>query len=103
MPVPRYCSSTTVLSFHCLLLAVVAATLLVWAGCNPNVSSPSRSKADRPTVEAGETLFTKLPAAYTNVDFTNELTYTEDTNVFTYRNYHNGGGVAIGDLNGDGR
>ena len=91
------------LSFHCLLLAVVAATLLVWAGCNPDVSSPSRSKTDRSTVEAGETLFTKLPAAYTNVDFTNELTYTEDTNVFTYRNYHNGGGVAIGDLNGDGR
>ena len=91
------------LSSRCLLLAVVAATLLVWAGCNSDVSSPSRSKADRPTVEAGETLFTKLPAAFTNVDFTNELTYTEDTNVFTYRNYHNGGGMAIGDLNGDGR
>jgi len=53
-------------------------------------------------VESGETLFTQLPAAHTNVDFTNELTYTEDTNVFTYRNYHNGGGVAIGDFNGNG-
>jgi len=27
---------------------------------------------------------------------------TQDFNVFTYRNYYNGGGVALGDLNGDG-
>jgi hypothetical protein len=82
--------------------AAAAAVLLLWAaGCGGG--EPTRTKADRPAVEAGETLFTKLPAAYTNVDFTNRLTYTEDTNVFTYRNYHNGGGVAIGDLNGDGR
>ena len=74
---------------------------LLFSGCSSEESS--RSKDDRPTVEAGETLFTELPTAYTNVDFTNTLTYTEDTNVFTYRNYHNGGGVAIGDLNGNGR
>jgi hypothetical protein len=90
-----------VLSSRRLVLAAVAVSLLAWAGCSPDASFPSR--ADRPTVEADETLFTKLPVAYTNVDFENELTYTEDTNVFTYRNYHNGGGVAIGDLNGNGR
>src|SRR5207248_8434283 len=27
---------------------------------------------------------------------------TQDFNVFTYRNFYNGGGVAVGDLNGDG-
>jgi len=79
----------------------VVAVLLACVGCGPE--APSRTKADRPSVEAGGTLFTKLPADYTNVDFTNRLTYTEDTNVFTYRNYHNGGGVAIGDFNDDGR
>ena len=83
-----------------LALAATLSTGLVWAGCTSE--TPSRNRADRPTVEAEETLFTKLPAAYTNVDFTNDLTYTEDTNVFTYRNYHNGGGVGIGDFNGDG-
>src|SRR2546425_11571698 len=47
-------------------------------------------------------LFTRLPARYTGVRFENRLTETRDVNVFTYRNYYNGGGVAIGDLTGDG-
>lgn len=86
---------------RCAFLVVITAALVAWTGCGSE--EPSRLKADRPSVEAGNTLFTQLPASYTNVDFENELTYTEDTNVFTYRNYHNGGGVALGDFNGNGR
>jgi hypothetical protein len=48
-------------------------------------------------------LFTRLPASYTGVRFRNDLAETGDVNVFTYRNFYNGGGVAIGDLTGDGR
>ena len=47
-------------------------------------------------------LFTLLPSSATGVQFENRLTETRDLNVFTYRNYYNGGGVAIGDLTGDG-
>src|SRR5216117_1861539 len=47
-------------------------------------------------------LFTLLPSSYTGVRFENRLTDTRDLNVFTYRNYYNGGGVALGDLTGDG-
>jgi len=47
-------------------------------------------------------LFTRLPSTYTGVRFENRLTDTRDLNVFTYRNYYNGGGVALGDLTGDG-
>ncbi len=47
-------------------------------------------------------LFTLLPSSYTGVRFANRLTETHDANVFTYRNYYNGGGVGIGDLTGDG-
>src|SRR5688572_21496834 len=47
-------------------------------------------------------LFTKLPSSYTGVRFANRLEDTRELNVFTYRNYYNGGGVAIGDLTGDG-
>ncbi|MGB5435459.1 MAG: VCBS repeat-containing protein [Maribacter sp.] len=36
------------------------------------------------------------------VDFQNNLTYTEDFNPYTYRNFYNGGGIAIGDVNNDG-
>src|SRR5438034_3344254 len=47
-------------------------------------------------------LVTRPPATYTGVRFENRLTDTRDLNVFTYRNYYNGGGVALGDLTGDG-
>jgi hypothetical protein len=47
-------------------------------------------------------LFTKLPPAYTGVRFENRLTETRELNVFTYRNFYNGGGVAAADLTGDG-
>ncbi|MBS1488565.1 MAG: VCBS repeat-containing protein [Bacteroidetes bacterium] len=36
------------------------------------------------------------------IDFTNTLTESNEANVFKYRNFYNGGGVAIGDLNNDG-
>jgi enediyne biosynthesis protein E4 len=43
-----------------------------------------------------------MPSGYTGVTFANHLSETRDFNVFTYRNFYNGGGVAIGDLTGDG-
>jgi hypothetical protein len=47
-------------------------------------------------------LFTLLPPSYTGVRFENRVDYTPELNAFTYRNFYNGGGVAAGDLNGDG-
>ena len=47
-------------------------------------------------------LFTLLPSSYTGVHFENRVEATPELNVFTYRNFYNGGGVAVGDLNGDG-
>ncbi|HET9634583.1 MAG TPA: VCBS repeat-containing protein [Gemmatimonadaceae bacterium] len=47
-------------------------------------------------------LFTRMPSSYTGVRFENRLQDSPDFNVFTYRNFYNGGGVAVGDLNGDG-
>ena len=38
----------------------------------------------------------------TNIQFENKLTPSKNFNVFTYRNFYNGGGAAIGDLNNDG-
>lgn len=47
-------------------------------------------------------LFTSLPASLTGIDFQNQLTFDRDFNIYTYRNFFNGGGVAAGDINNDG-
>lgn len=41
-------------------------------------------------------------ALSSGIDFENNLSYTEDFNPYIYRNFYNGGGVAIGDINNDG-
>lgn len=49
-----------------------------------------------------DTLFESLPASETGLNFINRSLDKKDFNVFNYRNFYNGGGVAIGDLNNDG-
>lgn len=46
------------------------------------------------------TLFSLVENSH--VDFANTLKESRNLNVFNYRNFYNGGGVAIGDLNNDG-
>src|SRR5688500_7936125 len=48
------------------------------------------------------TLFQQLDESVTNIDFANTLSYDDKFNIYTYRNFYNGGGVAIGDINNDG-
>src|SRR5687768_14492541 len=48
------------------------------------------------------TLFSKMDPDHTNIHFSNSLQYVKDFNIYTYRNFYNGGGVAIGDVNNDG-
>ncbi len=47
-------------------------------------------------------LFTLLSQEQTGISFQNILKSTERINTYTYRNFYNGAGVAIGDLNNDG-
>src|SRR5205823_3788786 len=79
---------------HAAPLHLFGAALCLLAGCSA-ASTPAPPAAD------GH-LFTLLPSSYSGVRFENRLTDTHDLNVFTYRNYYNGGGVALGDLTGDG-
>ncbi|WP_340105654.1 VCBS repeat-containing protein [Rhodohalobacter sp. 8-1] len=48
------------------------------------------------------TLFETLGPAQTNISFENNLLFQEEFNIYTYRNFYDGGGVAVGDLSGDG-
>jgi hypothetical protein len=54
-----------------------------------------------PKVKA-TTLFTLLDAKKTGIDFINTVKNQKNFNIFKYRNFYNGGGVAIGDINNDG-
>jgi len=47
-------------------------------------------------------VFERLYQPSTNIDFSNDLSYNNSFNIFTYRNFYAGGGVAIGDVNEDG-
>ena len=73
------------MKFHIASLTILAVTI---ASCQ------SFSKK--------ETLFEKLPSNETGIEFTNSLEFDQDFNIYKYRNYYNGGGVAIGDINNDG-
>ena len=59
--------------------------MLFWASC-------SKKK---------NTLFTQLPSKQTGISFSNSIESSNAFNIFSYRNFYNGGGVAIGDINND--
>ncbi len=77
------------------IFSVLAGSLIVFfvTGC-------SREQGNK------DPLFTLLPASLTNAGFVNHLDYSTQLktkfNIYTYRNFYNGGGVALGDINNDG-
>ncbi len=48
------------------------------------------------------TLFSAIPSNQSKVDFINQLHFDQKFNIYTYRNFYNGGGVGVGDINNDG-
>ena len=68
-------------------LHIVLIALLFCLSCNQK-SSPEN------------TLFRLVDSS--GINFTNTVTDTKQDNSFLYRNFYNGGGVAIGDINNDG-
>jgi enediyne biosynthesis protein E4 len=91
---PRLAWPTTTLKAMWSLLLGLAAC----SGSAESANVARRGELPKP----GNQLFTRLPSSATGVRFENRLTPTAEFNVFTYRNFYNGGGVAIGDLTGDG-
>lgn len=72
-------------------------TLISILSCNNKGSKDSDLTAGNDTP-----LFTLLGSKSTGIDFVNNVIDGEKFNIFTYRNYYNGAGVAIGDINNDG-
>jgi hypothetical protein len=71
-------------------------TVLLITGCQKNsTEQPANSSTEEPA------LFTLLTPEQTHVDFQNIINEGLNTNVLMYEYFYNGGGVAVGDLNGD--
>ncbi len=73
-----------------IAVSALILSLLIFSGCNRS-GEPS-----------SPTLFELVSSAESGIDFVNFVENNEDFNIFSYRNFYNGGGVAIGDINNDG-
>lgn len=83
-----------------LIPVIVLSGLLLWMCSWIGCESPSSEPVSSPPQEAGP-LFQLLDAEETGIDFFNAVEDQESFNILTYRNFYNGGGVAVGDVNND--
>ncbi|MEO5682952.1 MAG: VCBS repeat-containing protein [Chitinophagaceae bacterium] len=58
---------------------------------------------DQQKLPVKDSLFSLLPSSETGIYFNNRVADTREMNILNYHNFYNGGGVAIGDVNNDGR
>jgi hypothetical protein len=73
-----------------IVICGLSISLVFLMGCTPKDEAPE------------ETLFSLIDPRKSGITFTNTLTFSNEFNIYTYRNYYNGGGVALGDINNDG-
>ncbi len=75
-------------NLHISVLLFVLFVFLM-AGCKTKPKEPA--------------MFITLDHTKTGLDFSNDLAYNKDFNLFKYMYFYNGGGVAAGDFNNDGK
>jgi len=71
-------------------------------GCNSESSNKGGESSIKKSSSSALHLFTLLSPDSTHVNFNNSIVEGPNTNVLLYEYFYNGGGVAVGDLNGDG-
>ncbi|MBC7829479.1 MAG: VCBS repeat-containing protein [Chitinophagaceae bacterium] len=86
MPIPPHHSPH--ITIRLFIWVVLGGWLL--CGCSQSTGSIDRK------------LFSLIPPEESGINFINKLIHDEEFNIYTYRNFYNGGGVAIGDINNDG-
>ncbi len=72
--------------------------LIFLTACNRD----KETEVENESIYQEDKLFSLLSPEETGVDFINSVENQPDFNIFKYRNFYNGGGVAIGDINNDG-
>tara|TARA_R100001143_G_scaffold63591_1_gene73053 strand:- start:82396 stop:85773 length:3378 start_codon:yes stop_codon:yes gene_type:complete len=73
-----------------LFALILCSTLFIQCSNNADTSLPQNP------------LFSEIHPSDSNIDFQNILTPTEEYNMYIFRNFYNGSGVAVGDLTGNG-
>lgn len=76
--------------------SLVLSIILLSSSCTPKKDAEKTAEIKK------ETLFSLLSPEETGIDFVNKIVNQKNFNIFKYRNFYNGGGVAIGDINNDG-
>jgi enediyne biosynthesis protein E4 len=76
---------------------LLSSLTIILLTCSCNNSSPDKERSGKPT----DPLFQLLSPEKTNINFGNYLSEGLNTNLLMYEYFYNGGGVAIGDVNGD--
>ena len=77
--------------YECFPFIQIILICISLVSCNTNHSASNQ-----------KSLFELQNNKRIGVDFINQLDYTEQLNTYTYRNFYNGAGVGIGDINKDG-
>jgi len=77
-------------------ITLIILALALVSSCKEANNDPKTDASEK------ETLFTLLSSEASGISFTNEIENQKNFNIFKYRNFYNGGGVAIGDINNDG-
>ena len=75
------------------LLSLIIIFLTIFSSCTRKNKTAINKDA----------LFQLQSSSTTGINFTNTVTDSKDLNILTYHNFYNGGGVAIGDVNNDGK
>ena len=85
-----------------LFTRTIKGSLLIFSGMFIAVSCSGEKATEAENAEVENPLFTLLDPEESGFDFLNEVVNQKNFNIFKYRNFYNGGGVAIGDINNDG-
>jgi hypothetical protein len=65
---------------------IIILMMLIFFGCSNEKETP---------------LFRSISSSESGIHFSNDLVFDQEFNIFKYRNFYNGGGVAIADFNND--
>jgi enediyne biosynthesis protein E4 len=78
------------MKIHSFKILTISILVILIASCSKKEEAPKN------------TLFSKIPSSESGITFVNNVKNEKDFNILTYRNFYNGGGVGIGDINNDG-